>query len=250
MSYAEYVSKLIICTPAELKGPEKASFLRLMELSNKNEGIHSYLWFKRQLPFNYEDEKLISTFIDRNLIEVIQGRRFRRGGRNYALTTCGLFYILSENQVFSGILLSKYCENIILQLLLFQYMEENTVKYWSPRAAIIISNYLHLCCVASKRTIETVRSLKILKDRDRYLKILELDLKTFAFSLGIRLTRLYSRYMGISRGRGLKQTDQPNHEEDKMLNLLLEDAKFSRFRSNILKELNEAFEELARLKSE
>jgi len=249
MSYTEYISHLINCTPAELKGPEKASLLRLMELSNKNEGIHSYLWFKKQLPFNTEDEKLLSTLVDRNLIEVVHGNRFRRGGRNYILTTCGLFYILGENQVFSGILLSKYCENVILQLLLFQYLEENTVKNWSPRAGIITSDYLHKCCVTSKRTIETIRSSKILEDRERYLRILEFDLKAFAFCLGIRLTRLYSHYMNISKGRDFKLTDQLNHEEDKMLSLLSEDDKFSRFRSSVLKELYEAFEELARLKS-
>jgi hypothetical protein len=41
-----------------------------------------------------------------------------------------------------------------------------------------------------------------------------------------------------------------NHEEARMFNLLSEDDKFSRFRINILKELDEAFEELARLKAE
>ena len=248
MSYAEYISQLVNCTPAELKDPEKASFLRLVEPSNKNEGIHSYLWFKRHQPFSSEDEKLISTLVDHNLIEVIHGSRFRRGGRNYALTTCGLFNILSEDQLFSGILLSKYYENIILQLLLFQYLEENTVKNWSPQAEIIISDYLHRCCVTSKRTIETIRSSKISEDRERYLRILEVDLKAFAFCLGIRLTRLYSRYMGISKGRDLKHADQLNHEEYKMLSLLSEDDKFSRFRSSVLKELDEACEELARIK--
>jgi hypothetical protein len=250
MSYAEYISHLLICTPAELNGQEKASILKLMEPSNKNEGINSYLWFKRQLPFRPEDEKLVPSLIDRKLIEVIHGSRFRRGGRNYALTTCGLFYILSENQVFSGIFISKYSENIILQLLLFQYLEESTVKNWSPHAEIIISEYLHRCCVTSKRTIETIRSSKISKDKERHLKILELDLKAFAFCLGIKLTRLYSRYRGISNGKNLKHTDRLSHEEVNMLSLLVEDVKFSRFRNSIIKEFNEAFEELVRLKLE
>jgi hypothetical protein len=250
MSYVEYTSQLINCTPAELKGPEKASFLRLAELSNRNEGIHSYLWFKRQQQISSENEKQLSIFVDRNLIEVIHGSRFRRIGRNYALTTCGLFYILSEIQVFSGVLLSKYCENVILQLLLFQYLEENTVKNWSPQAEIIISDHLHRCCVTSKRTFETIRTSKISEDRERYLKILELDLKAFAFYLGIRLTRLYSRYVDISKGADLKYAAQLNHKEDKMLSLLSEDDKFSQFRSSVLKELDVAFEELARLGSE
>jgi hypothetical protein len=250
MSYAEYISQLINCTPAELKGPEKSSFLRLMELSNKNEGIHSYLWFKKQVSFSSEDEKLLSTLVDGNLVEVIHGGRFRRGGRNYALTTCGLFYILSENQVFSGILLSRYCGNIILQLLLFQYLEEDTVKNSSPQLEFLISDYLHRCCITSKRTIDTIRSSKISEDRDRYLKILELELKAFAFCLGIRLTRMYSRYIAISNGRNTKHTDQLDHKEDKMLSALVDDVRFTRFRRSVLKELDEAVEELDRLKSE
>jgi hypothetical protein len=246
MTYAEYISQLINCTPAELKGPEKDSFLRLIELSNKSEGVHSYLWFKRQSPINSEDEKLLSTLVDHNLMELIQGSRFRRGGRNYTLTTCGLFYILSENQVFSSLLISKYCENVILQLLLFQYLEENTVKNWSPQAEIIISDYLHKCCVTSKRTVENVKTSRNPEEGKRYLKILELDLKTFAFCLGMRLTRLYCHYAGISKGRDPKDVTQLNYKEDKMLSLLLEDDKFSRFRLSFLKELEDSFEELAR----
>ena len=250
MTYAEYISQLINCTPAELKGPEKDSFLRLTELSNKSEGVHSYLWFKRKLPISSEDEKLLSTLVDSNLIELIQGSRFRRGGRNYTLTTCGLFYILSENQVFSGLLLSKYCENVILQLLLFQYLEENTVKNWSPQAETIISDYLHKCCVTSKRTVENVRTSRNSEERERYLKILELDLKTSAFCLGMRLTRLYCHYTGISNGRDPKHVNQLYYKEDKMLSLLLEDNKFSRFRLSFLKELEDAFEELARSRAQ
>ena len=95
-----------------------------------------------------------------------------------------------------------------------------------------------------------MRSSKIPHDREKYLEILELDLKTFAFDLGIRLTRLYSRYVRIFKNRDLEQVDRLNHEEDRMLSLLLEDDKFFRFRSNVLKELDEAFEELARLGAE
>jgi hypothetical protein len=250
MSYAEYISQLINCIPAELKGPEKDSFLRLMEPSIRNEGIHSYLWFKRQQSFSSEDEKLLSSLVDGNLVEVIHGGRFRRGTRNYALTTCGLFYILSENQVFSGILLSKYSENIILQLLLFQYLEEDTVKNLSPQAEILISHYLHRCCITSKRTIETIIASKISEDRGRYLKILELDLKAFAFCLGIRLAQMHSNFLAISNGRDPKHTDQLNDEGDKMLSLLVKDVRFTRFRRSILEELDEAFQELVRLKSE
>jgi hypothetical protein len=250
MSYAEYISQLINCTPAGLSSLEKTSLLRLMEHYDKNEGIHSVIRFKKQQLFSAEVEKQFSVLLDRNLIEVIHKNRFRGGSRNYVLTTCGLFYILSENQVFSSILLSKYCENVILQLLLFQYLEESTVKNWSPRVRTIISDYLHKCCVTSKRTIETIRTSKIPQEREKYLKILELDLKTFAFDLGIRLTRLYYRYVGIFKNRDHEQVDRFNHEEDRMLSLLSDDDKFFRFRSNMLKELDEAYEELARIRAE
>jgi hypothetical protein len=250
MSYAEYMSQLMICTQAELNGPEKSSLLKLIELYDRNEGIHSYLWFKKQPSIDSEDEKHLATLLDRNLIEVIHGNRFRRGGRNYAITTCGLFYILSERQIFTGFLLSKYCENIILRLLLFQYVNENTVKNWSPTVQTMISEYLYKCCVTTKRAIEIIRSSKIAEEKERYSKLLELDIKVFAFYLGIRLTRLYSHYLSIIKKKGLIHTDELNHKEARMFNLLSEDDRFSRFRINILKELDEAFEELARLKAE
>ena len=41
MSYAEYISQLILCTPAELNDPEKSLLLKIIELYNRNEGIHS-----------------------------------------------------------------------------------------------------------------------------------------------------------------------------------------------------------------
>jgi hypothetical protein len=245
MSYNEYISQLITCNPVDLKDSEKVSLLRL--LSYRNEGIHSYLWFKKHSPFSVDEEKLLSTLVDSNLVEAIPGSRFRRGGRNYVLTNCGLFYILMENQVFSGMLLSKYCESVILQLLLFQYLEVNTVKNLSPRVEIIISEYLHKCCCTSKRAFETIRSSKIPDYKDRYLKILESDLRAYAFCLGIRLTRLYSRLMDISKGE-LKYRDKLDQHEDKMVNLLAEDDRFSQFKGRILKELDEAYEELVRLK--
>lgn len=250
MNYAEYISQLTICTPAELNGQEKSSLLKLIKLYDRNEGVYSYLWFKKQPPIDSEDEKHLATLLDRNLIEVIHGNRFRRGGRNYALTTCGLFYILSERQIFTGFLLSKYCENIILRLLLFQYVNENTVKNWSPTVQTMISEYLHKCCVTTKRTIEIIRSSKISEEKERYSKLLELDIRVFAFYFGIRLTRLYSHYLSIFKKKGLIDTEELNHKEARMFNLLSEDVRFSRFRINILKELNEAFEELARLKAE
>jgi hypothetical protein len=250
MSYAEYISQVIICTPAELNDPEKSLLLKLIELYNRNEGIHSYLWFKKQPPIDSEDEKHLATLLDRNLIEVVHGNRFRKGGRNYALTTCGLFYILSEKQIFTVFLLSKYCENVILRLLLFQYINENTVKNWSPTVLTIISEYLHKCCVTTKRTIEIIRSSKISEEKEWYLKLLELDIKALAFYLGIRLTRLYSHYLSILKKKGLTHRDELSHEEARMFNLLSEDDKFSRFRINILKELDEAFGELAGLKAE
>jgi hypothetical protein len=250
MSYAEYISQLIICTQAELNGPEKSSLLKLIELYDRNEGIHSYLWFKKQPSIDSEDEKHLATLLDRNLIEVIHGNRFKRRGRNYALTTCGLFYILSEKQIFTGFLLSKYCENIILRLLLFQYVNENTVKNWSPTVQTIISEYLHKCCFTTKRTIEIIRSSKISEEKERFSKLLELDIKAFAFYLGIRLTRLYSHYLSIFKKKGLINTDELNHKEARMFNLLSEDDRFSRFRINMLKELDEAFEELSKLKAE
>lgn len=240
MSYAEYISQLAICSSAELNSQEKNSMLRLLELSNKNEGIHSYLWFMKQPPFGAEDIKLLSTLVERNLIREIHGNRLRKGSRSYLLTTCGLFYILSERQTLSGILLSKYSDNIILRLLLFQYLEENTIRNLSPRAGNIISEYLYRCCITSKRTIEAIKSSKILEDRDRYVKILELDLKAYAFCLGIKFTRLY---------RGLKHADRSNHQDEKMLAMLSDDDKFSRFRSSVQKDLDEAFEEFAKLES-
>lgn len=242
MSYAEYISQLSTCNPVDLKGSEKASLLRL--LSSRNDGIH--IWFKKHSPFSVDEEKLLSTLVDSNVIEVIPGSRFRRGSRNYVLTNCGLLYILSENQVFPGILLSRYCESVILQLLLFQYLEVNTVKNLSPRAEIIISEYLHKCCCTSKHTFETIRSSKIPEYKDRYLKILESDLKAFAFCLGIRLTLLYSRLM--DKGE-LRYRDKLNHHGDKMVSLLSDDVKFSQFQGRILKELDEAYEELAKLES-
>jgi hypothetical protein len=238
MSYAEYISQLVICSSAGLNTQEKDSLRRLMEISNKNEGIQSLLWFKKQSPFKAEDAKILSTLVDRNLIQAIHGNRLRKGSRKYILTTCGLFNILSDRQVLSGIFLSKYSDNIILQLLLFQYLEENTIRSLSSRAEIIISEYLYRCCITSKRTTEAIKSSKISEEIDRYVKILELDLKAYAFCLGIKLTLLY---------RGLKYANRLNHQDEKMLTTLLDDDKFSRHRGGVQNDLEEAFEELARL---
>jgi hypothetical protein len=56
--------------------------------------------------------------------------------------------------------------------------------------------------------------------------------------------------LSIFKKKGLIHTGELNHEEARMFNVLSEDDKFSRFRINMLKELDEAFEELSKLKAE
>jgi hypothetical protein len=56
--------------------------------------------------------------------------------------------------------------------------------------------------------------------------------------------------LSILKKKGITQRDELRNEEARMINLLSEDDKFSRFRINILKELDEAFGELAGLKAE
>jgi hypothetical protein len=250
MSYGQYTSELSLCATHELNGPERSLLLRFSEPPERTERFHSYLWFRKQSGLGIEDEKLLRILLNRNLIEEIHRNMFRRGYLNYALTTCGLFYILTSIRKFSVHLLVKYCENVILKKLLFEYLEVDSVKHCSPQFATIISEYLHNCCITTKRTIELIRASKIPEERDKHGKLLELDLNTYAVSFGIELTRMYNwLYYSVNK----KNSTFNYHVNDKdvrMLRLLSKDEKLTRFRKGLLNELDEAYTELARLKVE
>ena len=250
MSYGQYTSELSLCSTPELNGPERTFLLTFSELPERTERFHSYFWFRKQPGLGIEDEKLLRILLNRNLIEEIHRNMFRRGYLNYALTTCGLFYILTSIRNFSGHLLVKYCENVILKKLLFEYLEVDTVKHCSPRFATIISEYLHNCCITTKRTIELTRASKISEEKDKHGKLLELDLNTYAVSLGIELTRMYNWLHYTINKKNSTFNYSVSEKDTRMFRLLSKDEKFTRFRNGMLNELDEAYTELARLKVE
>lgn len=245
-----YISELSLCAIPELNGQEKSFLLKFGEPLEKTESFHSYLWFRKQPALGPDDEKHLAILLKHNLVEEIHGNRFRRGSRNYALTTCGLFYILTENRIFSNLVLIRYCENVILRKLLFEYLDANTVKHWSPRFGAIISEYLHKCCITSRRTIELIKPSKTSEEKDKHSKLLELDLKEFALSLKVKLTGMYYLFHDTINKKNATYEYLMSEGDVRMFSLLSKDDKFSRFRINVLNELDEAYKELARLKVE
>lgn len=211
-------------------------------MQDKSEPFHSYIRFRKP-SVGIGEEKQLAVLLNNNLIEA-HGNRLRRGGRNYAVTTCGLLYILSQGHFFTRNLLTRYSENIILRQLLFKYIEENTIKNSSPRVLITISRYLHKCCLASMRTLHMIKKSEISQERINHTRLLELEIKGLALSLGLRLTRAC-----CIRNKDYTNTkyDMKSQADTKMFNHLLKDTKFSLFRSTLLNELAEAFEELNRL---
>jgi hypothetical protein len=95
-----------------------------------------------------------------------------------------------------------------------------------------------------------IRASKISEEKDKHGKLLELDLNTYAVSLGIELTRMYNWLHYTINKKNSTFNYSVSEKDTRMFRLLSKDEKFTRFRNGMLNKLDEAYTELARLKVE
>ena len=155
----------------------------------------------------------------------------------YALTSEGLFYLLSDG-IFdlNGVWLSKYKDNIVLRYLLEPYFEEDTIVVYGIHYEI--AKYLKECCqmilVSTKALDGLSKDSQRKKAEEMILAQIQTDLewqaKALAFKLISKKTDLWYIIGDLNTPRHTILTGPPIIElyrQDKMKDVSnIEDLKF------------------------
>ncbi|MFZ0513261.1 MAG: hypothetical protein WAM14_16750 [Candidatus Nitrosopolaris sp.] len=195
MNYSGYLAEISKYERLEKLGEiERSSFFKIMNAYHPA----SYLKLRRHRePYNKDEHNAIKRLQEYNLVEVQDKRKSFLGSETfYVLTTYGLFYIFSNLLSYPPQLLTRYQRNIVLNTLLFQYFEVDTIERSTARFYSVITQYLQECCRTTLHRINTIKKSTAapptnmnVKDGERHAKILESDLqwhaKVIAFKLGV-----------------------------------------------------------------
>lgn len=152
------------------------------------------------------DYKNVNTRIRRlhelNLITEAKGESIHNA-KFFALTSEGIFYLLTQRQPISLQWLIEYKNNLILKTLLYQYFDEDTVAI-DVRETDEIARYLRECCHTILICLDIIRDLanhplkrEAKEAREKIMEQLQIDLDWQARVLAFRLLTKKTRLLDV-----------------------------------------------------
>ena len=233
-------------------GEREAEFLaKIGEGHNSSYRIFSHLK-KIGLPMDYKNvNKRVRRLQELGLITEIKSKgESIHNAKFFALTSEGIFYLLTQFQPNSWDWLIKYKNNLIVKVLLYPYFEENTIK---PLVmAFEIGRYLRECCYIIQLAIDFIqkdpqgRSLK-----EKVMRQLQSDLEWQAKALAFRLItkRTTFLYEPMAPPVGYLTVESPSNKALQKSTIirysnLVKDKKFMALSKNIGEEYKRAFSNL------
>jgi hypothetical protein len=238
-------------------GEREAEFLaRIGEGANSSYKIYSLLK-KIGQPIDYKNvNKRVRRLHELELITETKGESIH-SAKFFTLTSQGIFYLLTKWQPISWKWLIEYKNNLILQILLYPYFEEKTIK---PFIILFeIGRYLRECCHIIELAIDIIRQHpRVVSLKEKILKQLQVDLESQAKSLAFELVtkKTYLQYqvsqflpdagLLVSQpGPFFVRTDKEGVQRDTIdYSLLAKDKKFMALAKSIGKEYEQGFSHL------
>jgi hypothetical protein len=226
----------------------------LVRLVNTGSGpkISSFFGLRGQSSVSKGDQSTILKLQEMQLIEEGEGKFFS-GSANYKLTEQGIFYLLSELEEYPPVLLIKYPESIVLQTLIYQFFDAQTIKRCTANMYSEITKYLKQCCTATIARLDSLKSSPTEDDLNERIKELELDLTWLAKILVLKLAIMYSE-AGILRSTAGMTKDNAKvamyELENDMKRVLSKDNKFGKILDTAYSELSEGHQEIRKMAEE
>jgi hypothetical protein len=183
--------------------------------------------------------KRISRLHSLGLIEQIHGN-FKRNAKIYKLTPRGLFERLMDKDHDLPDIMGLYKNCPIIETLIYQYFELETIANFGEYPLIELRNYLTKCCEAILNTLDDERyQIKRLKEWRGYIRPHQYDL--FSFSLDETITNEAKNFVfkmvNMSKDEDPYQSD-PNYRNLFPRQSLLKDKKFIRLLQQIKKDFD------------
>jgi hypothetical protein len=169
------------------------------------------------------------------------------------LTEQGIFYLLSELEEYPPVLLIKYPESVVLQTLIYQFFNPQTIKRCTANVYSEITKYLKQCCTTTIARLDSLKSSQTENDLKERIKELELDLTLLAKILVLKLAMMYSE-AGILRSTAGMTRDNAKvamyELENDMKRVLSKDNKFRNILDTAYNELSEGHQEIRKMSEE
>lgn len=245
MDYRLYVTQVLDHNPSSISGDDMAFMVRLIN-SGSSPKISSYFRFRSQSAASKYEQSTARRLQEIKLIQSIEGK-FLSGSTNYRLTEKGIFYALSKLEEYPPALLIRYSECTVLQTLLYQFFEVQTIKRCTASLYAEITRYLKAC---STRTISSLELIKNSRSEDHlkeHIRELELDLMWLAKILVLKLAMMYSEANILRSTSGMTKDNAKvalYELENDMKSLLAKDSRFKAFLNLTYGELVEGYEEI------
>jgi hypothetical protein len=244
VDYNLYATQLLDYNPTSVSSDDMAFMVKVIN-SGSTPKIRSYFRFRSQSTDSYE-QSVARRLLELELIQIIEGK-FLSGSTNYGLTEKGIFCALSKLEEYPPALLIKYSNNNILETLVYQYLEVQTVKRCTASLYAEITKYLKGCTARTMSSLGGIKNSRSEEQKNERVKELELDLLWSAKILVLKLAMMYSEANILRSTSGVTKDNAKvaiYELENDTKGLLAKDNKFKTFLNLTYEELVEGYDEI------
>ena len=222
-----------------------AFMVRLIN-SGSSPKISSYFRFRSQSAASKYEQSTARRLQEMKLIQSIEGK-FLSGSTNYRLTEKGIFYALSKLEEYPPTLLTRYSDSNVLQTLVYQFFEVQTIKRCTASLYAEITRYLKACSTRTISSLELIKNSRSEDHLNKHIRELELDLMWLAKIFVLKLAMMYSEANILRSTAGMTKDNAKvavYELENDMKSLLAKDSRFKAFLNLTYGELVEGYEEI------
>ncbi|MDQ3840170.1 MAG: hypothetical protein M3297_12980 [Thermoproteota archaeon] len=251
MSYRQYATHLMGFKRSPIPEYGIRFLIRLLNMGSVPK-ISSFFGLRGQSAISKDDQSTILKLQEMQFIEEIEGKFFS-GSATYRLTERGIFYLLSEMEDYPPILLTKYPQSIVLQTLVYQFFETQTIKRCTASMYSEITKYLKQCCISTIARLDSFKSSPSENDSKELVKELESDLTWSVKVLALKLAMMYSEASILRSTEGMTKDNAKvalYELENDMKRILSKDNKFRKILDSAYGELSEAYQEIRKISNQ
>jgi hypothetical protein len=245
VDYRLYVTQVLDYNPSSISGDDMAFMVRLIN-SGSSPKISSYFRFRGQSATSKYEQSTARRLQEMKLIQSIEGK-FLSGSTNYRLTEKGIFYALSKLEEYPPTLLIRYSDSNVLQTLVYQFFEVQTIKRCTASLYSEITRYLKACSTRTILSLEQIKNSRSEDHLNEHIRELELDLMWLGKILVLKLAMMYSEANILRSTAGMTKDNAKvalYELENDMKSLLAKDSRFRAFLNLTYGELVEGYEEI------
>jgi hypothetical protein len=245
VDYKLFATQLLDYNPSSVSADDMAFMVRVIN-SGSSPKIRSYFRFRSQSAASKYEQSAARRLLELGLIQIIEGK-FLSGSTNYSLTEKGIFCALSKLEEYPPVLLIRYSNSNVLETLLYQFFEVQTIKKCTASLYAEVTRYLKRCTTRTISSLEGIKNSRSEEQKNERIRELDLDLMWSAKILVLKLAMMYSEANILRSTSGMTKDNAKvaiYELENETKGLLAKDSRFKAFLNLTYEELVEGYDEI------